>query len=978
MKNISCTLVLVWCGLLARISEQNVVPLEAAFQGQCEDGNPCAQNCYNIHNEMYECDCNRGYVLSDNGYSCIAPNDTEKQYFDDHTSNNHLSNPSSDSKNSSSPIITSQKKSSPINIHIEVDIDPPKAVTAEDQLSPVELESLGLPSTHVHYSNTGNKPPSEELLAPSDIKVTYSKEGEDAEEQPLRDKLMSSVDSEVLAYDNYQSYNDAVFGLNPEPPRALPSSEGQETREQPPPAEHPPAPAAAAVHHGDLSDRVPPSEVTFEDKIYTLEAMCDLDCGVRGQCLLEKLEKDSLRKRCLCPVGKTGEKCAFDHTLDSGAVHFSGHSWISLPTLTHAYSDLQLSFEFKPEAPDGVLLLTGETGDMTGDYLALLLRDGHVELRLDCGTGPGIVITESKVHLGRWNRLTVFRHDWGVWLQLNGGKHQEGRSQGLFSRITFAQPVQLGGTSLFLNSEHFLETNKSYQGCIRNLEINNKAYNLNPTDFGGDILSGVDIDECRTDDDDCQTLTCQHHGVCRLEFETKPNNKVSSRAYCECPLGFDGQFCETPVEIQIPSFNGKSSHLIFAGLGQKSPLWNDFELVIRPTEDNGLILYNGDRSNPNGDFVAVFLSQGYIEFAFDAGDGATVVRSSSPLKLNRWHRVRVTRTGLLAEVQVNDRKRVAQLAAGAFTQVILRQSLYLGGVPTFEIVSPYIPVRVPFSGCIQKLMINNQHVDLVHGSQGGINVSPCWSHPCSVQNATAASPCGLMGNCRPIMNDYSCECPLGLTGARCEHSLLANNLFSTETSKQTTRSSTLDNAPAFTGDSFLHYNDEPIAQNIVGNTNTLNLRVKIESANGLLVWTGGDEMSPASDFLLLGIENGFLHFRFNLGNGEGGVIYNDTRIDDGKWHRLRATRIEQTATVRVDNGPIVTGASPGKLRQLNGNGQLFIGGVEDIDQLPVPQFRKGFVGCISELSVGKLFSIDLLNRAKNGQNVDSCRETFDF
>ena len=61
--------------------------------------------------------------------------------------------------------------------------------------------------------------------------------------------------------------------------------------------------------------------------------------------------------------------------------HFSGHSWISLPTLTHAYSDLQLSFEFKPEAEDGILLLTGETRDMTGDYLALLLREGHVELR---------------------------------------------------------------------------------------------------------------------------------------------------------------------------------------------------------------------------------------------------------------------------------------------------------------------------------------------------------------------------------------------------------------------------------------------------------------------------------------------------------------------------------------------------------------------------------------------------------------------
>ena len=68
--------------------------------------------------------------------------------------------------------------------------------------------------------------------------------------------------------------------------------------------------------------------------------------------------------------------------------------------------------------------------------------------------------------------------------------------------------------------------------------------------------------------------------------------------------------------------------------------------------------------------MAVFLSQGYIEFAFDAGDGVTVVKSPNPLAINRWHRVRVTRTGLLAEIQVNDRKRVAQLATGAFTQVI--------------------------------------------------------------------------------------------------------------------------------------------------------------------------------------------------------------------------------------------------------------------------------------------------------------------
>ncbi len=40
--------------------------------GRCEDGNPCSQNCYNIHNEMYECDCNKGFKLSPNGYSCLG------------------------------------------------------------------------------------------------------------------------------------------------------------------------------------------------------------------------------------------------------------------------------------------------------------------------------------------------------------------------------------------------------------------------------------------------------------------------------------------------------------------------------------------------------------------------------------------------------------------------------------------------------------------------------------------------------------------------------------------------------------------------------------------------------------------------------------------------------------------------------------------------------------------------------------------
>ena len=77
----------------------------------------------------------------------------------------------------------------------------------------------------------------------------------------------------------------------------------------------------------------------------------------------------------------------------------SGHSHLALATLQNAYSDLHLAIEFRPEAGDGVLLITGQVDsyrasisiifvsvltqaeDMTGDYLALLLVDGYVELR---------------------------------------------------------------------------------------------------------------------------------------------------------------------------------------------------------------------------------------------------------------------------------------------------------------------------------------------------------------------------------------------------------------------------------------------------------------------------------------------------------------------------------------------------------------------------------------------------------------------
>ena len=53
--------------------------------------------------------------------------------------------------------------------------------------------------------------------------------------------------------------------------------------------------------------------------------------------------------------------------------------------------------------------------------------------------------------------------------------------------------------------------------------------------------------------------------------------------------------------------------------------------------------------------------------------------------------------------------------------------------------------------------------------------------------------------------------------------------------------------------------------------------------------------------------------------------------------------------------------------------ELFPGGTDETDHLPVKEFRRGFVGCIQDLSIGQLFDLDLMKSAATGRNVDVCK-----
>lgn len=79
------------------------------------------------------------------------------------------------------------------------------------------------------------------------------------------------------------------------------------------------------------------------------------------------------------------------------------------------------------------------------------------------------------------------------------------------------------------------------------------------------------------------------------------------------------------VFFQVPSFNG-SSYLRYPGLGSSVLSWLDIQVTLKPTSEDGVILYNGHRTDGVGDFMAIYIHGGHLEFTFDLGTGAATIR----------------------------------------------------------------------------------------------------------------------------------------------------------------------------------------------------------------------------------------------------------------------------------------------------------------------------------------------------------------
>ncbi|XP_053199266.1 neurexin 2b isoform X9 [Scomber japonicus] len=147
---------------------------------------------------------------------------------------------------------------------------------------------------------------------------------------------------------------------------------------------------------------------------------------------------------------------------------------------------------------------------------------------------------------------------------------------------------------------------------------------------------------------------------------------------------------------------------------------------------------------------------------------------------------------------------------------------------------------------------------------------------------------------------------------------------------------------------------------------------KTTTPDGLMLFNSGD----GSDFIVVELVKGYVHYVFDLGNGPSLMKGNsDKPLNDNQWHNVVVSRdANNVHTLKIDSRT-VTQHSNGA-RNLDLKGELYIGGVTKTMYSNLPKLiasRDGYQGCLASVDLnGRLPDLiaDALHRV--GQVERGC------